>query len=312
MNKIVKMIFGSHLYGTSTESSDKDFKGIFLPTFDDCVLNNIPKTFSFSTGSDKTKNTKDDIDEEIFSLQYFIKLASEGQTVAIDMLHCNDECLIETSDIWKEIVKNRSKFYTKNLEAFVGYARKQAAKYSIKGSRLGSVESILNFCDTIDQSLKLKDVWKSLPDIEHVHFLNVEGIDFYQVCGKKFQSTIKVKQMVDTLSRFYDEYGERAKLAKFNDSVDWKAMSHAIRAALQVKEILTTNDLIFPLKDCRLLLEVKQGKMDFKNEVQPLLEDLMDEVEILSKQSKLPSKVNSKFWREFIINVYKKESCDFI
>lgn len=305
MKRIVKMIFGSHLYGCQSESSDKDFKGIFLPSFKDCVLNNVPKSLNNSTGNDKTKNTKDDIDEEIYSLQYFIKLAIEGQTVAIDMIHCNDDCLIESSDTWKEIVKNRSKFYTKNLEAFVGYARKQSAKYGIKGSRLFSVEQVLNFAKTVEENLKLKDVWDQLPKLGHIYFTNDDKSDFYQVCGKKFQSTIKIKQLSSILERFYDEYGERAKLAKFNDCVDWKAMSHAVRAALQVKEILLTNDLTFPLKDSKLLLDIKQGNLDYKDEVAPMLESLMDEVEILSKKSILPEKVDVEFWDNFIVDVYR-------
>ena len=46
--------------------------------------------------------------------------------------------------------------------------------------------------------------------------------------------------------------------------------------------------------------------MDFKSEVQPLLEGLMDEVEELSKISTLPEKVDTKFWEDFIFDVYKK------
>lgn len=307
MKRIVKMIFGSHLYGCQSESSDKDFKGIFLPSFEDCVLKNIPKSFQKSSGNDKKKNTKDDIDEEIYSLQYFIELALQGQTVAMDMIHCNDECLIEKSDIWSFIRKNRSKFYTKNLDAFIGYARKQAAKYGVKGSRLYAAEQVIEFSKNIDENSKLKDIWHKLPFPEHVYRISDGSSDFYQVCGKKFQSTIKVKQMIEILNKFYEEYGDRARLARFNDSIDWKAMSHAVRSALQVKEILITNDLIFPLKDRKLLLNIKQGSLDYKTEVAPMLESLMDEVEILSEKSNLPKKADREFWNHFIIDVYRSK-----
>lgn len=80
--KICKILFGSYLYGTNNENSDKDYKGIFLPDWKGCVLNKIPNSFNFTTGSNDSKNSKDDVDEEIYSLQYFIKLACEGQTVA--------------------------------------------------------------------------------------------------------------------------------------------------------------------------------------------------------------------------------------
>jgi len=145
MNTIVKLKFGSHLYGTNTPESDIDYKGVFLPTIDEIFLNRIPK--SINTNSKKSgatsKNTKDDIDCEIYSLHYFIQLACEGQTVALDMLYAPNNMIIEKSKVWDEIVKNRSKFNTKNLKAFVSYARKQAAKYSCRGSRLNTIEKIL-------------------------------------------------------------------------------------------------------------------------------------------------------------------------
>lgn len=120
MNTIVKMIFGSHLYGLNTESSDKDYKGIFLPSKEEILLGKIPKTIDLSTNKTNQKNSKEDIDVEYYSLHYFIKLACMGETAALDMLHAPENMLVETSDIWKEIIKNREKFYTKNLKAFVG------------------------------------------------------------------------------------------------------------------------------------------------------------------------------------------------
>lgn len=63
--------------------------------------------------------------------------------------------------------------------------------------------------------------------------------------------------------------------------------------------------MIFPLKDAKLLLDVKKGKLDYTTEIAHLLEDLMDEVEELSKNSDLPDKVDRKFWDEFIISCYK-------
>ena len=46
---IVKTIFGSHLYGTSTPESDNDFKGVFLPSKEQILLNEIPKSINEST-----------------------------------------------------------------------------------------------------------------------------------------------------------------------------------------------------------------------------------------------------------------------
>lgn len=302
--KIVEVLFGSHMYGTNTPDSDKDYKGIFLPSHNDCYLNNIPKSINTTTGQQNSKNSKDDVDREIYSLQYFIKLGLEGQTVAIDMLHAPEFCIIETSDIWKEIVKNREKFYTKNLKAFIGYARKQAAKYGIKGSRLDTVSEVLSFLKQQNQDLKMINIWDKLPNLEHSHFIKNNGIDFYQVCGKSFQSTVRINYVVNILESFIKSFGQRAILAKKNMGIDWKACSHALRAAIQVKELLTTNTIVFPLKESELLTNVKLGNVDYTSEYAVELEKLMNECEILSEQSTLPLKPDYDFWNNFIVNVY--------
>jgi len=56
---------GSFLYGTNTPNSDTDLFGIFIKN-----NNNIKDELFISTGSDNTKNTKDDIDI-FFSWLYF-------------------------------------------------------------------------------------------------------------------------------------------------------------------------------------------------------------------------------------------------
>lgn len=302
MNLIVKMKFGSHLYGTNTEDSDVDYKGVFLPSKREILLNQIPKCRSFSTGNDLIKNNPDDVDEEIYSLHYFIKLACDGQTVAIDMLHAPDNMLIESSDIWKKIVKQKQRFYTKNLNSFVNYARRQASKYGIKGSRLNAAQQVLNLLKSNDPESRLRDVWSQLPRNEYCHDIGIDpnGMRQYQVCGKTFQESSSVGYVLPIIKKFYDDYGHRAKLAAENKNIDWKAISHALRAAIQTKEILTTGTIHFPLKDAPFLLDVKSGRLNYAGEVAPVLESLMDEVETLVNESDLPDKVDAEYWDHFI------------
>lgn len=303
----MKSIFGSHLYGTDTETSDTDYKGIFLPVKRDILLGTIPKQYSSSTGG-SGKNSKGDIDEEIFSLHQFIKLACLGETIAFDMLHTPENMLIETSPIWKAIVKNKQKFYTKNLKAFVGYARRQASKYSIKGSRLNEAKRIKELMLTYNLELKMSALWNKLPISEYGYHIqeSPDDVKQYMINGKIIQETQTIGYALSIVEIYLTNYGQRAKDAAENKNVDWKAYSHAIRAAMQVKEILTTGNIIFPLKDADYLLRVKKGELDHNTEVMPILENLMTEVEDLSEKSKLPKKVNRSFWDQFIISTIER------
>ena len=310
MNLICKMIFGSHLYGTNTKSSDIDYKGIFLPSKEDIFLGRVQKSYNESTkkGSD-SKNTPDDIDTEIYSLQYFIKLACEGQTVAIDMLHAPDSCVLFKTPIWDAIVSNRKKFYTKNLKAFIGYARKQAAKYGVKGSRLSAAGDVIRFLNSHSGDLRLSDLWDGLPIGAHSYMVDQtpNGLRQYQICGKIIQESCRVDYVLGILNNFYEAYGKRAQQAAENKGIDWKAISHALRAAYQVKELLTDNTVTFPLPNAEYLKSVKLGGMDYTTEVLPVLEGLMDEVEYLSSESELPEKVSMKFWDKFLIDTIERE-----
>ena len=299
---IVRMKFGSHLYGTATPNSDLDYKGVFLPSKEEILLGNIPKGHSYSTRATDSKNTADDTDVEVYSLHYFIKLACEGQTVALDMLHAPDAMIVESSDIWTSIVRQRHKFYSKNLKSFINYARRQASKYGIKGSRLNAASEVLRLLRPEDPANKLQVIWDKLPRMEHCYEAGRDpnGIRQYQICGKMFQETTSIGYMIPVLEKFYDEYGSRARLASENKNIDWKAVSHALRAAIQVKEILTRNTITFPLKEAPFLVQVKDGRLDYAAEVAPVLEALMEEVEGLVSRSQLPEKADIAYWNKFV------------
>lgn len=318
MDVIVKMKFGSHLYGTDGPDSDLDYKGIFLPKVGDLLLGSFPvKSINNNTNATDGKNTSQDVDEEFYSLHYFLKLALEGQTVALDMLHAPQSVIIESNHLWDVLVEQRSRFYTKNLKAFVGYARKQAAKYGIKGSRLADVRRVVKFlskytggADDRWSTMKLRDVWSHLPKGEHIKFISGAsekqdsmGLRMYQVCGKSFQETARCDYVQPILEAFLLNYGKRAQEAERNEGIDWKAMSHALRAAYQVRELLVDGTMTMPSPHADMLYAVKNGKIDFKS-VQTELETIMEVCETLAERSELPERADHKFAKHFIHYAY--------
>jgi hypothetical protein len=292
--QLVEMVFGSHLYGTASPCSDKDFKGVYVPSLNDLLLGKFPKSINESTKQDSSvKNTFTDTDKETYSLHYFLELAKKGETVALDMLHAPESAWVSSTFQWEYLVKNRSMFYTKNLSSLVGYARKQASKYGVKGSRLAEAKAVLevlNACE--DPMTRVDEVLSLLPTGEHCGMTTAEGVAFYQVCGRKFTLSAKVYHYVPIVEKFIRDYGDRARQAEANEGVDWKAVSHAFRAAYQVRGILRDGDFSYPLTETDFLRAVKCGSLHFK-EVGPKLDALMDEVEKLSSTSTLPESVDS-------------------
>lgn len=309
MNKICKVVYGSHLYGSFTKDSDKDFLGIYLPTLEDLYLQRVKESIRFDTSNEATKNTSEDTDEEYYSLQYFIKLACQGQTSVLDILHAPPDKVLLSHPIWKLLVKNRKKFYTKNLASFIKFAKTQAIKYSVKGDKLNEAREIMVFLAGLDPLTRLRDVWDDIPTgeylIKHPASEEQNNLRTIEVCGRKLQETTSAEYAYSVAETIVVKYGERAKLAATN-SCDFKALSHAVRAAYQIKSILKDGTILFPLGIADELRDIKLGKLNYITQIVPRLEGLIEEVEGLLKVSELPDEVDRAYWDNFILEVYNE------
>lgn len=316
MKTIVEMQYGSHLYGLATETSDHDYKGVFLPDMRSILLGKIPKPFNKNIKKSLgDKNGPEDTDIEFFSLHHFINMACEGNTIALDMLHAPSDMLIQSSPVWDMIRNNRSLFYTKKLKSYLGYARTQCHLYGRKGHRLKSALMVKEYLECVMyKHVFLSTVWSTLPTDDNVQFVTTETPHggphlpktFYEVCGRKIQDTLTIQQAIEIVDNITKNYGERAK--KSMSGTDFKAVTHAVRACLQLMELYKDGTITFPLKDRELLMKIKLGQLDFETMISPMLDNLINVVEELCNHSALPDKVNRQFWDDFIIDVIKNNS----
>ena len=138
--------FGSHLYGTNTENSDLDYRGIFIPKIRDIVLKRDVDEYNTVLNINNIK-----VDVKLFSIHKFIRLCSKADTNALDLLFSynperkdiqqydyNKEQYYENGILahpyipFIEFLINRGKLInTDRLESPITYAFKQATKYSI-------------------------------------------------------------------------------------------------------------------------------------------------------------------------------------
>lgn len=297
--------YGSHLFGLDTPESDLDIKGVFIPSQRMMYLGHVPNTIQIDTKKEKgQKNTKDDVDIQLFSIQYFFELASKGETVAIDMLHSVKYSILKSSLVWEAIHQNKEMFYSKNLKAFMGYAKNQAAKYGVKGDRLNVIQEFIDIMNFESGDDRLGEYWERLPITKHSYFVEVNpnGMKQYQICGKILQESMKVEYALDIVNSYGSKYGKRAIQAQDDQGVDWKAISHALRAVYEVKDIMTKGDIIFPLEKAKYIKDVKLGKLPY-SEVSEHLDFMIDQVTELTDNSSLPDRVDRTKTNELLFNL---------
>lgn len=314
---IVEMRFGAHLYGLDTPASDIDTKMVFMPHHEHILLEGPIIGYKESTGDPLEKNKPGDQDYEMISFGRFMQLAMEGNTMALDMIHAPREKISYVDEIWYEIYKNKHKLYTKNLSTFVDYVRSQAAKYGIKGSRLKIISEAIAILapheskcgQSKDTWIRLEEFYSKLPITPYSHFEwkpGPKGEDeyCYYINGKHYGPRTGIQFVLKSLRAMYDAYGHRAKLAEKNEGIDWKAVSHALRAGYQARDIYNEGGFTYPLKETEYLKKVKLGELNYKTEVAPILEALVDEVSELAINSDYPEEIDRKFWKEKMLEIY--------
>ena len=337
---IFKCLSGSYLYGTNSDKSDKDYKGVFLPFKKDLILQKAPKHYTSSTGNGKDRNTHEDIDETYYSLHYFLELAAKGDTNAIDILfaYTNPNAVIYSHPIWNQLIKNIDKILTKNVQAYLGYCKSQCIKYSIKGEKLNNFNKLKQFCldhfynkniDGSDITLKqllinkvgIDQYNKWIPKVQcpkikftfmdfgdHCYIETADNKESYLVISSvKFALTDTIKTIYHKVSRTIESYGKRAENAATDNGADYKAISHCVRVLLQVEQLLTENKITFPLKEAEFVKSIKYKTIDMTyDQIMEWIDQKINliDTELLPK-STLREKADYKWIEQFILDQYR-------
>jgi predicted nucleotidyltransferase len=107
---------GSHCYGTSTPTSDLDIRGIAI----------APKEYYLGMTNNFEQATSKDPDLVIFELRKFIKLASECNPNALEIIFTDEQDHFHVSKLGYILLDNRNSFLSKRVKfTFQGYAHAQ-------------------------------------------------------------------------------------------------------------------------------------------------------------------------------------------
>jgi len=323
----VKIVFvtvsGSRLYGTDNANSDTDYKGIFIPSAQSVLLKHDPKSISYSSGEKNSKNEADDIDITLHSVYEFFNHLMKSETGSIDLLFSmfSDKIVFEDEYFTSLVKEHYMSFMNKNMKSFIGYALGQTKKFGIKGARFEELTRFVEFLkelnNTGDEKLKtLFPVFEKFFKEQNFNFIKMtkapgpkgaRGVseieEYVSVLGKLFHENMSIEYFQDKIYSLFKQFGNRTRsTALTEDKVDYKALSHALRVASEVEELLETNFIKFPLKDAEFLREVKEGKHNYE-EVVSMVEDKLEKVDELLLSTDLPEKANIKKIEELLIEL---------
>lgn len=261
---------GSHLYGTNSESSDEDYFGIFLPKKEAMLLGRVDHVINLDTNKANTKNTSEDIDCKLISIQHWLSLILKGETNALDILYSmfREDTIVFANKIFTDYCKtNYRKFISKNSKAYIGYATAQASKYGLKTIRYREVVETLEIVSNLPSGKKVSEYIQHLSEataeLNYVNVIRAAGprktsdINYLEVLGKRYSEQITIEQLLAKLAEKEAQYGNRAKHS--GTGVEWKSLSHALRVVHQLEMLLKDSFIQFPLPDASYILKVKQG-----------------------------------------------------
>jgi len=314
---------GSKLYGTNDENSDTDIKFIFKPRKIDVLLKKDIEYISV-TPQTNSKNTKDDIDFDGYSIYKFFNLLQKMETGAVDILFSmfrTDTIIYEDTYFTDKLRDDYMFIINKQMKSFIGYALSQSKRFGIKGDRYNELDDFVNGMKTYIENIKsnkLKDYWIDLTtlinskDYKYIKSIKAPGprgsgdykeINYISVLGRLYLEEVTFEYFFNKIIESYNQFGNRTKtIANTKSKTDFKALSHAYRIASEVKELLKTNKIVFPLIESGLIKDIKYNRIEVEDAIN-LVETTLSEVNLLLETSNLQNNSNKTYIDNLILEL---------
>jgi predicted nucleotidyltransferase len=287
---IYKVVHGSRAYGTHTEESDTDTKGV-------CIA---PKEYMLSVHKTFEQHETRDPDSVVYEIRKFCKLASQCNPNIIEVLYCDKKHILTMDSIGEELRENRDLFLSKMAKnGFVGYAHSQLKRLknhrewndrppkhpgtAPAGIPKGEVKKIDDYCNfKYDRYPKNEDLVKA-----KAHFGMQKSMQWFH--AKTYYLNIanykKYKHWKENRNP------ERAAMEK-KFGYDTKHAYHCIRLLRMGVEIFESGDVLVHRPDAEELLQIRNGEWPYDRILEEA-DEAIREIDHLSVKSEvLPDTVD--------------------
>ena len=293
MNKIMKCQTGSHLYKLTTPKSDVDYSGIFIRPLNQIITpfdtkQNNEIDLSVISKLENGKNSSDAVDEKWFSLSKFFKLAADNNPNIFELFFAEP---IFKGDTWDLIVENKDLFFSKRIEkTFIGYAKSQLSKLRIKDENVKKLDNIKLILSKLGSSNILSDN-KEVLGVNNFtirkHRTQNTYFEMFKVADITLPGNITVKKAIKQIDERITKRSTYRQLIIDEIGYDTKFAHHTLRILDEGISLIENRDLSYPLKNHKLILDVKLGKINYDN-FEYSVEVMMERISDVIANSTLP------------------------
>lgn len=306
-NIILLGLGGSYAYGTNTENSDLDIRGVATHNSEDILTRK---------GFEQVVNEA--TDTTIYSLEKIVNLLSNCNPNTIEILGLEPWQYLYIGYIGQELIKNKDMFLSKRAaHSFGGYATAQLRRLSNKAVR------------TVEQEQREKHILASIENARYSYpdkYFNYPEDSIKLYIDKAVQEDYDTEIFMDVnlkhyplrdyksmwsemqnIVKDYSKIGRRNSKAIEHDKLG-KHMMHLIRLYLMCFDILEDGKIItYRKKEHDFLMDIRNGKY-LDDDKQPTKEfyDIVDEMEnklnYLKDHSPLPDNPDYKRINDFLYN----------
>lgn len=343
---IFECIVGSTVYGTATDNSDIDKKGVYVQCNDELLINEYEPQINVTK------------DECYYEVNRFLELALVGNPTILEMLFSSDEFITITSPEFEMIREHKYKFITKKCsESFKNYGYSQIAKAQSTGKKFNMEDSRMVLKTPFDftyyydngRTFLLREYLENnnlvqdkcgLARLDHMKdcyalYYDNKNIGYRGIIGKN-SNEIRLSSVpkgetpllliyynVEAYSKYMKEYKEyREWLEKRNvnryvdvinhgqedggSRIDGKNMLHCVRLLNIAREIAETGTFTVRRPNSDYLLRIKHGEVSLK-EIMEYAKNEITGLDELYENSNLPEEVDKDFVRGLLFKIRKMQ-----
>lgn len=310
-NIILLSLGGSHAYGTQTETSDLDVRGIALNKKREIITNQNFEQF-----------VNEETDTTIYAFNKIITLLSNCNPNTIELLGLKPEHYLYVHPIGQELLDNKKMFLSrKAAHSFGGYATAQLRRLDNKSARLLGQEQrehhILNSILSAKYTFPEKYFYypedainlyvdKSVQEEYDTEIFMDVNLHHYPLRDWK-----SMWSEMNNIVKDYSKIGKRNQRAIEHNKLG-KHMMHLVRLYLMALDIFEKEEIVtYREKDLPFLMDIRNGKyLDGERQPIPEFYEIIDEFEkrlaYAKENTSLPDVPDYKKINEFAADVNER------